>query len=365
MSEAWVKEKPVSLREAVTAAAAILRKARQPVLAGLGTDVAGARAAILLAERLGGAFDHMHADALLADLDVMRSAGAMLTTPNEARLRADTLLVVGAEAARDGLLTRLLAPAHPELSLQDGARRVVALGAERFERAISARCHAVPLDDLPAVLSALHCALHGRRHAPAPLDAGIIASLASELRQARFGVVVWSLQETAREPMLGFMLADLVATLNEATRFSALPLAPAGNGAGAVQTAAWMTGFPMRTGFARGYPEHDPWRFDTARMVEQGEADAAVWISAYDVSAPPWTAVAPLVALAGAGTRFARAPDVRIAVGRPGHDHAGVDWSPDTGSFAPFPASAASGLPSAANVLAMIDAAMQGEGARA
>ena len=33
---------------------------------------------------------------MLRDLDVMREAGIMLTTPNEARLRADLLLMVGA-----------------------------------------------------------------------------------------------------------------------------------------------------------------------------------------------------------------------------------------------------------------------------
>ena len=37
----------------------------------------------------------MHADALLRDLDVMRSAGMLLTTPSEAHARADTLLLVG------------------------------------------------------------------------------------------------------------------------------------------------------------------------------------------------------------------------------------------------------------------------------
>ena len=39
--------------------------------------------------------DHMHSDALLRDLAVVREAGMMVTTPNEARLRADTLLLVG------------------------------------------------------------------------------------------------------------------------------------------------------------------------------------------------------------------------------------------------------------------------------
>ena len=336
MPEAWVNGKPASLPEAVTAAAEILRRARQPVLAGLGTDMAGTRAAILLAEKLGGVFDHMHAPAVLADLDVTRSAGAMVTTPNEARLRADTVLVVGAEAAQADLLARLLARTHPAHSLQAGARRVICVGAHRLAGDVAAQCHAVALENLPAVISALHCGLHGRRCGPAPLDAATLAGLARDLLQARFGVIVWSLAEIARAPMLGFMLADLVATLNETTRFSALPIAPPSNGAGVVQTAAWMTGFPMRTSFARGYPEHDPWRFDAARMAAQGEADAALWISAYEDAAPPWAAAVPLVALTGAATAFGRDPEVRITVGRPGRDHAGVDLSPETGTFAPF-----------------------------
>ena len=50
-----------------------------------------------------------------------------------------------------------------------------------------------------------------------------------------------------------------------------------------------MTGFPVRTGFGRGYPEHDTWRFDSTRLVDSGEADAAIWISAYGAEAPPWS----------------------------------------------------------------------------
>ena len=46
-------------------------------------------------ERIGAVIDHMNADAVLRDLDVMRSSGVMLTTPTEARVRADTLLLAG------------------------------------------------------------------------------------------------------------------------------------------------------------------------------------------------------------------------------------------------------------------------------
>ena len=77
------------------------------------------------------------------------------------------------------------------------------------------------------------------------------------------------------------MLFGLIDDLNAHTRFTGLPLAPGDNAAGVMQACGWMTGFPMRTGFGRGYPEHDPWRFDATRLVESGEADCALWISAY------------------------------------------------------------------------------------
>src|SRR4030095_13720989 len=51
-----------SLDEAVAAAAAILRNSRQPLFAGLATDVAGLRAVMQLAERTGGIVDHLGSD---------------------------------------------------------------------------------------------------------------------------------------------------------------------------------------------------------------------------------------------------------------------------------------------------------------
>ena len=274
MSEAWVNGKTAPLGEAVAAAAAVLRASRAPVIAGMGADMAGTRAAILLAEKTGAAFDHMHAAHLFADLDALRSAGAMLTTPNEVRLRADTVLLVGAKAAAYEDLPRLLAPAHPGLSLRAGPRRVICLGPVNGIAAGCAVQHVMAdATQLPAIVSALLCAARGRPFGAVPIAAKDVKLLAAALRQAEFGAVLWSADEFMDEPLLPFMLTDLVLALNDATRFSALPIAPASNGAGVVQTAAWMTGFPMRTGFARGYPEQDEWRFDAARMVNAGEAD--------------------------------------------------------------------------------------------
>src|SRR5437660_4891238 len=120
MADAWIDGSPAALRAAAIEAAKLLNASRLPLVAGLGTDVDGARAAIGLAAQLGGAIDHMHSRVLLRDLDVAREAGMMVITPNEAALRADALLKVGPglERAWPDLDARLdespAAPGAPE-----------------------------------------------------------------------------------------------------------------------------------------------------------------------------------------------------------------------------------------------------------
>jgi formylmethanofuran dehydrogenase subunit B len=48
MNHAWIAGKPAALETAIAEAAKLLGASRYPLIAGLGTDVAGARAAIAL-----------------------------------------------------------------------------------------------------------------------------------------------------------------------------------------------------------------------------------------------------------------------------------------------------------------------------
>ncbi|MGZ9410624.1 MAG: formylmethanofuran dehydrogenase, partial [Methylocystis sp.] len=112
-------------------------------------------------------------------------------------------------------------------------------------------------------------------------------------------------------------------------------------------------GFPPRTGFGRGYPEHDPWRFESARLVDSGEADAALWISAYDGETPAWSrADIPLITLAPAHTAPSRG--LFIKVGQPGVTHDAVLMSQETGGMTLRRASAPTDAPSVAQAIGAI-----------
>jgi formylmethanofuran dehydrogenase subunit B len=177
---------------------------------------------------------------------------------------------------------------------------------------------------------------------------GFVADLAA----ARFGVAIWS--TPALGPLETEMLQGIVADLNTRTRFSSLPIGPADNALGVLQVCGWMTGLPMRTGFGRSSPEHDPWRFDTARMVEAGEVDCAVWISAYGTAAPKWTEAVPVIALTAPDAPMRRTARVMIEVGRPGIDHDAFDYTLAIAALASTAAAKPSDVVSVARVLSEI-----------
>jgi formylmethanofuran dehydrogenase subunit B len=358
---------PASLEEAAAAAARLLARSHQPLIAGLGADINGARAAIALAQRVGGVIEHMHSAAVLRDLDCLRETGIMLTTPGEARVRADVVVLVGdgLTEAWSALNERLLRPpARPDGV--DVARRVLWL-APHGDARISGFDGDIEIvavgvgTTLAANLASLRARIKGRPVAQTRLPLSALDRLASIVKGARFGVAVWTAGRL--EALEIEMLHGLVRDLNDTTRFSTLPLPASDNGAGVLAAAGWTTGFPMRTGFAAGAPMHDPWRFEAERLVASGETDCVLWISSFGATPPVWRSGVNLIALCEPTTQFAKAPKVRIAVGRPGVDHDAVMHSPDVGTLVATTATARSGALSVAEALERIGACLEDESA--
>ena len=362
MDRAWIDGKEVSLKAAITDAARLLAASRFPLIAGLGTDIAGARAAIALAARVGAVIDHMHADAMLRSLDVMRSAYLMTTTLAEVRLRADCLLLVGSGIGQfDGLRALFGADAGTRTI----TRNITWLCPDRDAREIA---KGMPINivgrdpaDLPIVLAMLRARIAGRRIGKGPVAPKAIDSIVDQLKATRFGVALWSVEHL--DALATEMLQGIVVDLNATTRFTSLPIELPDNAAGVLQACGWMTGYPMRTRFARREPHHDPWMFDTARLVVSGDVDCVLWVSSYGSAEPEWTNAVPTIALIGAEPQPRSPARVAIRVGKPGGDHDAVEFVASVGALAALPASKPSDTPSVARVVTDIAKLSSGAGA--
>jgi formylmethanofuran dehydrogenase subunit B len=321
------------------------------VIAGLEADVAAIVAAFRLAEKLGAAIDHAGSDWLLREQEVLQSAGLMFVRPDEARRRADVLLVVGDRPAT----------AWPELIAGSSAKTIVALGDQALELPDGKDSVQLMADaaTLPGLLAALRARVNGRPLARDFSRAADVERAAGLLKAAAFGVAVWSPDEL--DALTIEMLAGLIKDLNSATRWSGLSVAPEASGAAAAMAAGWMTSVPLRATFARGRAEHDPWCFDVRRLVKSGEADAVVWIGALGRPTPAWLNGVPTVFIMNAAGNDGGTSGVRVTVGQPGRDHSGTLYDRSTGTLVEIDAATPSDLPTAGQALnrisAMLDAA--------
>jgi formylmethanofuran dehydrogenase subunit B len=348
----FVEGRSVSLAEATHAAAGLVAASRLPVFLIGACDVASTRAAIQLAGRVGGVIDHSESNGAFRELDVMRSFGKFIITPNEARQRADTVLLVGSGLTKlwPDMMESLGLAQLPRLGLPPQPRQILCLGGNGEERALSTladRTIAAEDDALPSLIAALRARAAQRRVALSAPDGSALETMAEALKQAKFGVIVYS--PASLDALAIEMLVGLAADLNNTTRFSTISVGRSGNAETAMQTCAWMTGFPVRTGFGRVYPDHDPWRFDAARLIESGEADALIWISSERglPALPPQLSVVAL----SADQSAKHDAKVHISIGRHGREHDGVDFARETQSLVWRRAGVAAELPSAASVL--------------
>lgn len=359
--QALIAGLPISLDEACRSAAIILSGSRRPLIGGLGCDVTGHRAALSLAEKLGGVVDHMHGRAQFRNLRAFQDGGWVTTTLSEVRNRADLIVLAGTDASRyPRFFERCLAPASQFGEL---ARKVVVLGdpALSIPAMDGVSVSSIPIDacrlgELFAVMRARLTGLPARGADVAGVPIGQVETLLADMRAARYGVLVWNAEE------LDFSHADLtiqsavnlIKDLNQATRWSGLPLGGNDGGTSAAQTCTWQTGYPLRIAYEIAGPRYEPLLFDTDHLLKTEEVDALVWISAFDPERTPPVADCPTVVLGRADMQFARAPDVFIPVAVPGVQQAGFLHRMDAVVALPLTAPASSDLPSVAQVLTII-----------
>src|SRR5262249_13756935 len=176
-STPMIGSRTASLDEAVAAAVDILRNSRQPLFAGLATDIAGLRAALQLAERTGGIVDHLGADGFFRNLRTVQDSGWMTTTLSEVRNHMDLLLIVGPDPSPQfpRFHERCVAPRQTLFTDARPAPTVVRLGPAQSGDVIPAQQLRCELERLPEAVAALRCLVNGR-----PLPAAPIAGVTVE-----------------------------------------------------------------------------------------------------------------------------------------------------------------------------------------
>ena len=364
-----VAGKNTDIETAIARAVEILRAAQHLLISGLGTDVLGMRAVLSLAEKSGATMDHMNSTSSMRNLLVLQNSGWQITTLTEVRNRVDFLLIISSDIVSTfpRFFERVVWNASSMFGQDTAAREIVYLGG----RDLNTQPGVAPdgrqpdvlpcdVDKLPEVIAALR-ALVAEKTLAVNEVAGIAVSdlqkLAARLTAAKYGVIAWSAAalDFPQAELTIQNITGLIATLNETTRCSGLPLSGSDGDVGVYNTSAWISGYPFRNSYRRGYPDYDPYHYSTEGLLADNEADALMWISSFNPERVPPASRIPTIVLGHPAMQFEHEPEVFIPLAVPGIDCTGTQFRSDSSVALPLKKLRETTLPTLADVLSSIE----------
>jgi formylmethanofuran dehydrogenase subunit B len=367
-----VAGKNTDMAAAIAKASDIMRNAKHPLISGLGTDVEGMRAVMSLADKAGAAMDHMNSNGFMRNIQVVQNSGWQTCTLTEVRNRVDLLVIVGTDIVSlfPRFFERQVWNKESMFEQDTSTREVVYLGGRNIDTSAGIAPDgrkpdvlACDLEHTPDVVAALRALLAGKKlHATevCGIATSDLEKLAERLKAAKYSVIAWAAGALnfPHAELAIQNVTELIKTLNKTTRSSGLPLGGNEGEMNANQVSAWISGYPVRTSYARSYPEYDPHLFSTDQLLKTGEADALLWISTFNPDRTPPSTNAPTVVFGHAQMKLDQEPDVFIPVGMPGADHKGIAFRSDNVVSLPLQQLRDSTLPTLANVLTAIEQAL-------
>ncbi|MCA9051303.1 MAG: formylmethanofuran dehydrogenase subunit B [Planctomycetaceae bacterium] len=299
-----IRGTPSSLVEVIEFSAKILSSADYPLIYGLSRSATpGQRAAVRLAELLGGAIDTTaslcHGPSIMA----IQEVGEVTCSLGEIRNRADLVVFWGCDPGSSH-------PRHAERYsvFPDGkylpngrnSRTVVLIGSEENVKRSKLAPDGEPADliiSVPSggdfeVLNQMRAVLAGADAEGVPHD---ILRLVRLMKSCRYGVVFFGLglagtkmwnfgRRSATGHISVAALLKLVAELNAFTRFTARRMRLQGDVSGADNVMLWQTGYPFGVDFSRGFPRYNPGEYTANELLERGDTDAVLLFGADTVS---------------------------------------------------------------------------------
>jgi formylmethanofuran dehydrogenase subunit B len=331
-----IKGKNCSLDDAVAHAAKILRNSNQPLIAGLGTDVNGMRAAMLLAEKTGAVIDHMYSDGAYRNIKVLQDHGWIMTTMAEIKNRADLIIFAGTDAAGNypRFFERSVWNDSSLAGLETGKRQIIYIGEDLDtsygkspggKAPVHIPCKQEQIGEIIATLHALVVGNKVEKTGVAGTKLTDLEKLAERMKQASYGVIVWAPGELnfPHAELTILSICELIKYMNRSTRFAGFSLGGNDGGVSAQNVSAWQSGYPLRISYSKGFPDYDPHKYSATNVLKRHEVDAMLWISSFGAAVKPPRASIPSIVLMDAPIRMDFTPDVFIPVATPGIDHTG------------------------------------------
>ncbi|MES2581020.1 MAG: formylmethanofuran dehydrogenase [Pseudomonadota bacterium] len=346
----------VTLKQAISHVASLLKASTKPLFAGLSTDVQGFRAIYSLANKTNGNLQHINAQSMARNMAVLQSSGWQTTTLSEVKNRADVIVCIGTDIVSHNtrFFERFIWLSNPNadaLFTNSKQREVIYIGENLNTKAgtspdgrqpVSINCNQSDLPEVLAVLRALIAGKNLKAQSVAGIQISDLLAISDKLKQAKYAVLAWVAKDLdfPHAALTIQSITESVALLNNQTgRAAGLSLGGSDGDTSANNANTWLSGFSLND---------DKFNHDTI-----------VWINSFNAKKLPEKTDFPLIFLGNANTKFEQIPDVFIPIATPGLDCGGTLFRVDSAVILPLKKVRDNNLPTLSEVARKIEALLK------
>ncbi|WP_232415300.1 MULTISPECIES: formylmethanofuran dehydrogenase [Methylotenera] len=350
----------VTLKQAISHAAGLLKTSKKPLFAGLSTDVQGFRAIYNLANKTNGSLQHINAQSMARNMAVLQSSGWQTTTLTEVKNRADVIVCIGTDIVSHNtrFFERFVWLSNQQsdaMFIDSKQREVIYIGENLNTKAgaspdgkqpTSLNCSTADLSEIMAVLRALIAGKILKTLSVAGIQISDLIAVADKLKKAKYAVLAWIAKDLdfPHAELTIQSITETVALLNQndnnsTGRAAGLSLGGSDGDTTANNANTWLSGFSLNN--------------------EKTDHDAIVWVNSFNAKILPTQTPHPLIVLGNANTKLEQTPDVFIPIATPGLDCGGTLFRVDSAVILPLKKVRENNLPTLSEVARQIEALLK------
>jgi formylmethanofuran dehydrogenase subunit B len=338
---AQIKGSIVSHEQAIKAANNILSDAKQPLFAGLSTDINGFRAVNSLVKKTNASLLHMNHSSIQRNMHVLQSIGWQTTTLTEIKNHADLILCIGTDITSHNprFFERFTNTEGMFAGNNITQREIIYLGAKDVpEASWGISCSEIKLPEALSTLQALLLNKHINLKNLEDVPIAQLQLLADKLKNAKYSVIAWVSKDLsfAHSELTISKIVQIVATLNSTTRSSCISLGGSDGDTSVNYAHSWMNGVIINNETVHNF-------------------DALIWINSFSPEKSPPKSQSPVIVIGNPNMQLEHVPDVFIPIATPGLDCLGTLFRVDGSVSLPVKKLRESTLPTLAEVLTQFE----------
>ena len=273
-----INGKPVTLQQAISNAATLIKASQQPLFAGLSTDVAGFRAIYNLAKKTNANMQHINAQSMARNMKVLQSTGWQTTTLTEVKNHADVIVCFGDITTHNPRFFERFVDVNG-MFIDASQREVIFIGekADALKGGSLLACRAVDLPEITLVIRALVGGKVLKAHQVAGIKISDLQVVADKLKTAKYAVLAWAAKDLdfPHAELTIQNITEIVAILNATTRAAGLPLGGSDGDTTANNANTWLSGLALND--------------------EAFEHDLMIWVNSFSAEKLPPKTNTPLI----------------------------------------------------------------------